>query len=69
MKTKAKSRTLWFNGIMGATSSVIAGVAFFSDFLKELLPSLGYIGLLLIIAANNAVGWYLRTTTTEAISK
>ncbi|WP_097067572.1 hypothetical protein [Nitrosovibrio sp. Nv4] len=66
-KPKKKSKTLWYNGILGVLSTCIAGVEFFTGFLKELVPGWAYIVLLLVCAGNNAVNWYLRTVTREPV--
>ena len=67
-KPKRKSKTLWWNGVLGVLSTCVAGLEFFTDFLKELMPGWVYIALLLICAANNAVNWFLRLKTKEPIT-
>ncbi|SCX94689.1 hypothetical protein SAMN05216420_101415 [Nitrosospira sp. Nl5] len=67
MKQKRKSKTLWFNGLLGALSTGLAGLEFFTGFLKEFVPGWVYVALLLVCAANNAINWLLRLKTTEAV--
>lgn len=67
LKKRRKSKTLWWNGVLGVLSTGVAGLEFFTGFLKEFVPYWGYITLLLLIAGNNAVNWWLRVKTTEAI--
>lgn len=66
-KPKKKSKTLWWNGVLGALSTGLAGLEFFTGFLKEFIPYWGYVALLLICAGNNAVNWFLRIKTTEPV--
>lgn len=67
LKKKSKSKTLWFNGVMGMLSMVIAGAEFFTGFIKEIAPAWVYILLLVICGLNNAANWYLRLNTTEPV--
>lgn len=66
-KPKRKSKTLWFNGVMGAVSMVIAGAEFFTGFIKEIAPTWVYILLLVICGTNNAINWLLRLKTSEPV--
>lgn len=66
-KLKKKSRTLWFNGVMGALSMAIAGAEFFTGFIKEIAPAWVYILLLVVCGMNNAANWWLRLRTSEPV--
>lgn len=66
-KPKKKSKTLWYNGVLGVLSTCIAGLEFFTGFLKEFVPGWFYIVLLLICALNNGINWVLRLKTTEPV--
>ena len=48
-KPKKKSKTLWFNGVLGTVSMVIAGVEFFTGFIKEIAPGWVYTSLLVAV--------------------
>ena len=67
MKRKRNSKTLWFNGAFGILSTAISGLAFFTDVLREVVAPWMIIALLLVIALNNAINWWLRLRTSESI--
>lgn len=66
-KPKKKSRTLWFNGVLGTVSMVIAGVELFTEFIKEIAPGWVYASLLVTCSLNNAVNWFLRLNTDRPV--
>jgi hypothetical protein len=66
-KPREKSKTLWFNGVLGTVSMVIAGVEFFTGFIKEIAPGWVYTSLLIACGLNNAVNWFLRLNTDRPV--
>lgn len=54
-------------GFSGTVSMVIAGVEFFTGFIKEIAPGWVYTSLLIACGLNNAVNWFLRLNTDRPV--
>jgi hypothetical protein len=67
IKTRKQSRTLWFNGVMGAVSLALLGAEFFVDFVREIAPAWVATLLLGLCAINNMVNWWLRMHTDSPV--